>query len=232
MKKLILEETNLIEVSGKKNYGQYVDKVTDYIWDILQNIGINPEQVDSSEGLTNIYIDFFDIKADEVKKVRNELEKHFVKVDVHGLDEDDSAEENFFTFVVNGYDLKTRLDEDGFEPESSEALDELKELRAEPIMQSGPEADPVEETFQTTGLTMMISDAIKAEWDTINQYNSMIATLKEENKNEVIDILNDIVNEEMIHVGQLQKVLELINPDFDNIEKGKEEAEEQLNSSN
>ena len=33
------------------------------------------------------------------------------------------------------------------------------------------------------------------------------------------NILNDIVNEEMIHVGQLQKVLELINPDFDNIEE-------------
>ena len=73
--------------------------------------------------------------------------------------------------------------------------------------------------------------AINDEWKTIDLYNSIISELSNtdgDDYKKMIPIIEDIVNEENVHVGQLQKALELISPDTVDIAKGEKEAEEQI----
>lgn len=79
-----------------------------------------------------------------------------------------------------------------------------------------------------TGISNLLIDAIKDEFETIKLYNSIIEQIRIEDREDIISILQDIVNEENIHVGQLQKALELYSPNADNIEHGSQEAEEQM----
>lgn len=79
-----------------------------------------------------------------------------------------------------------------------------------------------------TGISNLLIDAIKDEFETIKLYNSIIEQIRIEGREDIISILQDIVNEENVHVGQLQKALELYSPNADSIEHGSQEAEEQM----
>ena len=84
-----------------------------------------------------------------------------------------------------------------------------------------------------TGFSNMLIDAINGEWDTINLYNSIIATLSQEKDKKydaIIKVLQDITNEENVHVGQLQKALELLSPNTASIADGEKEAQEQISA--
>lgn len=74
----------------------------------------------------------------------------------------------------------------------------------------------------------MISTLIIDEWEAINGYQSVIQSMKSmKMSKEAIEILQSIMAEEHAHVGELHKVLALVNPDSeDQIKHGKEEAEE------
>jgi rubrerythrin len=74
----------------------------------------------------------------------------------------------------------------------------------------------------------MLSTLIIDEWEAINGYQGVIQTMKKEKMSQkAIDILQSIMAEEHAHVGELHKVLTLVNPDSESqIEHGKEEAEE------
>ena len=81
-------------------------------------------------------------------------------------------------------------------------------------------------------ISNIISSAIKSEWDAIDIYNSSIVTLEsnsEENADKIIKVLEDIRDEEYVHVGQLESCLSLLrsNP-AEQIEDGSEEGFEQL----
>ena len=79
----------------------------------------------------------------------------------------------------------------------------------------------------------MLINAINGEWDTIELYNSIIATLsleKDKKYDAIIKILQDITNEENIHVGQLQKALEILSPNTSLIKDGEKEADEQISA--
>lgn len=73
-------------------------------------------------------------------------------------------------------------------------------------------------------LSLLIID----EWEAINGYQGTIQGMKNMNMpQEAIDILQSIMAEEHAHVGELHKVLALINPDSEvQIEQGKQEANE------
>ena len=84
-----------------------------------------------------------------------------------------------------------------------------------------------------TGYSNMLINAINGEWDTIELYNSIIATLsleKDKKYDAIIKILQDITNEENIHVGQLQKALEILSPNTSLIKDGEKEADEQISA--
>jgi len=84
---------------------------------------------------------------------------------------------------------------------------------------------------ENIGITQMLSDLIKDEWEAIDGYKSTIATLMELGGNEeMIKVLEDISTEEMVHVGQLEKCMQLVSPEATEIKTGEKEAEEQLNN--
>lgn len=126
---------------------------------------------------------------------------------------------------------KISLTEGIFEPLMVE--DEIEE---EPeIVTAEIKADPIvvppnpPEVGQDMGIAGILSILIKSEWDAIDDYNSAIATLSEmENTEDIINVFKDIVAEEHVHVGQLQKSLETISPNAAEIKRGEEEATEQL----
>ena len=86
----------------------------------------------------------------------------------------------------------------------------------------GPEPGP------DTGLASALISAINDEWTTIDKYNSIISTMRYEKRDEMIPVIQDIVNEENKHVGQLQKLLETISSNTELIGKGQQEAEKQI----
>ena len=70
---------------------------------------------------------------------------------------------------------------------------------------------------------------IKDEWDAIQGYQDAIAAIKSfADDFGIVSILEDIEKEENLHVGQLQKAMQLVAPSANDINKGEEEAAEQL----
>ena len=83
-------------------------------------------------------------------------------------------------------------------------------------------------TPDETGISLILSNLIKDEWEAIDGYNSAIQTLADLKKDDAITILQDIVKEENVHVGQLEQLLKTFSVDAHDIDKGEQEAEEQL----
>lgn len=80
-----------------------------------------------------------------------------------------------------------------------------------------------------TGIAQDLNYLIKDELEAVEGYNSVLATWRDADKfPEVIAVLKDIVDEEMLHIGQLQRALELVSPNAKNIQAGAKEAEEQI----
>ena len=88
-----------------------------------------------------------------------------------------------------------------------------------------------------TGVASELIHLINDEWEAIEGYNNAIASLRsviDENPfyESAIDVLEEISNEENVHVGQLQELLKQISPNAASITKGEEEAKSQLGFKN
>lgn len=81
-----------------------------------------------------------------------------------------------------------------------------------------------------TGLASALIASINDEWATIDKYNSLMSTMSYEQRDDMIPVIQDIVNEENRHVGQLQKLLETISTNTELINKGQQEAEKQIDT--
>ena len=78
---------------------------------------------------------------------------------------------------------------------------------------------------EVLNLTTMLSALIKGEWDAIDQYTSVLSTLESLDNDLATETLKEIVSEEYIHVGQLEKLAQDVNPDAENITTGYEHDE-------
>ena len=97
---------------------------------------------------------------------------------------------------------------------------EKEELDATPNTPNTPDE------FGTAGL---INALIQDEWQAIQGYNDAIATLSTTDVNtDIINVFKDIANEENIHIGQLQKALEMVSPNVSSISDGEQEGAKQL----
>ena len=140
---------------------------------------------------------------------------------------------------------KLILNEDLFEPfEFSELFpdDDIIEKPSDfeiPAAAVDAEIDVVEEetpsgpaTGAETGIANQIIEMINGEWNTIADYNNLIAMLTQYGFEEFIPVIEDINNEENLHVGQLQALLQKISPNAGSIQQGELEASsEQMNES-
>lgn len=91
--------------------------------------------------------------------------------------------------------------------------------------------DDEEKIDPTAGLETVLNDLINDENEAINGYNSAIVNFEVEGRGDLTQVFRDIIKDEQNHIGNLQKVLNEINPDtLKNIQDGQEEAEETLQS--
>lgn len=92
---------------------------------------------------------------------------------------------------------------------------------------STTEENPASEIGPTYGITQMLMDAIKDEYDTIQFYNNVIATAADETGFEdVVRILKHINEEEQIHVGMIQQLLTKYDTAAAEVKTGNQEAVE------
>lgn len=128
------------------------------------------------------------------------------------------------------YDEVAEEDEEIESEESSEEIEAEEESLEEDLDSDEKEAieDKTPEIGPDLGLSTLLIQAINDEWNTIEFYNNLIATAEQEGHEDIVAVVRDINTEENIHVGQLQELLKKLSPITDNIEKGEEEAEEQI----
>lgn len=91
------------------------------------------------------------------------------------------------------------------------------------------DAKPIE-TGAAVGMATVLSDLIKDEYEAIDGYNTAIATAEAEGFGDMIKVLTDIQAEENIHIGQLQELMKMVDPNASKIEDGTVEAEELLSN--
>lgn len=99
----------------------------------------------------------------------------------------------------------------------TEELNESNIIDAEPI-----------ETGAEVGMAAIISDLIKDEYEAIDGYNSAIATAQAEGFLDMINVLSEIQAEENLHIGQLQTLMNSVDPNAHLVDDGQQEGIEQL----
>lgn len=129
------------------------------------------------------------------------------------IDEADKAYRKHF------YDLPEALDE-SFEDEHG-----VESVSEEQPQVEIPAQDP---NNQDNGLVALVNSLIQDEFDAIQQYKDAITNFAANNKTELTTVLQDILDEENIHVGQLQSLLNSLDVSSLNIETGKQEGQEQI----
>lgn len=140
--------------------------------------------------------------------------------------------ENILTMPIVADDKKFNLsdldDKVFYDIDSSDTLDDTFELSESDATEIPETASLGIESAVATQLNALIID----EFEAIQGYNSAIVSFSSEpNCENVIKVLKDIVYEENVHVGQLQELLKTVSPNAVGIEKGNEETQEQIASS-
>lgn len=165
------------------------------------------------------------------KKVR--IRKRYSNLDgtigtIHsyeGTNYDDKVEveRNGHFYTVNYEDIEFLDDK----VEDDETIDRLQESAN--VTKSTIKEEWEEEDICRTGIAQDLNYLIKDELEAVEGYNSVLATWRDADKfPEITAVLKDIVDEEMLHIGQLQRALELVSPNAKNIQAGAKEAEEQI----
>lgn len=94
------------------------------------------------------------------------------------------------------------------------------QIENEDALKDGPE------TGEDFGLSALLIDAIKDEWEAIDAYNTLLSNVGD--NEEIKKIIQDINAEENNHVGMLQQALLQLSPVTENIKEGEEEAVETI----
>lgn len=118
-----------------------------------------------------------------------------------------------------------------FVPEDAEVIKFDKPIK-EDLEGEKEELEAIPDTPTTPdefGAAGLINALIQDEWQAIQGYNDAIATLSTTDiDTDIINVFKDIANEENIHIGQLQKALEMVSPNVSSIGEGEQEGAEQL----
>lgn len=102
-----------------------------------------------------------------------------------------------------------------------------EEEMSETLNEAVSDAQPIE-TEAAFGMSMVISDLIKDEYEAIDGYSSAIVTAEAEGYGDMVRVLTDIQAEEHVHIGQLQELLKMVDPNASKVEDGQVEGVEQL----
>lgn len=148
-----------------------------------------------------------------------------------------------FLFNKKDQDFESNVAEveEAYNKLTESVIDELKpekekteEVTEEPTEETEvKEVETIESPVDVpeTVFSDMINSAIQKEWEIISHFNSLIATFdydyKEANKDDILAVLNQLVDDSTINVGMLHKVSELVSSKSSElVSTGQEKAEE------
>lgn len=116
-------------------------------------------------------------------------------------------------------DLKGTLKESVYSDIIGEPLKAVEQpaLTVEEVEAEGPTPDNI-------GIANLIHDLIIDENEAIQGYNNAQANM--ESYPELVELMQDIASEELVHIGELQQALEKISPNASKIKEGEQEASE------
>jgi hypothetical protein len=106
----------------------------------------------------------------------------------------------------------------GFEVDDNNSLKESVDT----VPMEGPKEGP------EFGLSSLLNQAVQEELKTVDFYNSIAVTARDNGFNDIASMVDEINTEENKHIGQLQEALKSISPNAVAIEDGSEEGQEQL----
>lgn len=133
---------------------------------------------------------------------------------------------------VADWDSLLKTEEPTIEPTEDDtqlAKGSEEDYSEEPLKEELTEDDGECKECKEACLSQVLSDLIKDEWEAIDGYKKSIATFKSKNADPNINkVFEDIIAEEMKHIGQLEATLGTIASETSNIETGKKEGAEQL----
>lgn len=174
-------------------------------------------------------------KPEKLDKARKVAELFMAKLEKAGRSGEIETKHSSFDKTV-----KTKTGEDKkvkkyqfiiFVPEDAKVV-KLDEVFKEDFESEKQELDSTPNTPNTLdefGAAGLINALIQDEWQAIQGYNDAIATLSTADVDtEIINVFKDIANEENIHIGQLQKALEMVSPNVSSIGDGEQEGAKQL----
>ena len=147
-------------------------------------------------------------------------------VDVLAKNEDEAKKFAEHVLFNNEYPKAIEIrDVTGVEYTGDESLKEDLELTT-----TGEEISEPEEKQINNDYRNQLIEMINGEWETIQDYNDLVNMLANiEEYKEYIPVIEGIIEDEHHHIGNLQNVLDKLNPDSNkDIEHGDEEAQEIL----
>ena len=84
------------------------------------------------------------------------------------------------------------------------------------------------EELTDTAIENLFINSINKKWDSVSDFNAVLNTLRSEQYDEFIPVIEGILADEHNHIGQLQHILETLSANTDAIEQGEQDAAEIL----
>ena len=131
---------------------------------------------------------------------------------------------------IDKYDGKFKLQVKYGDEIHAVIKDEFKQIEESLTEDAAVVSLTSEQANENNGLSTILNTLIKDEFDAIQGYNDAIVNFETEGRGDLVQVLKDIVNEENLHVGQLEVLLEQVNGAANSIDQGKAEAETQLST--
>lgn len=188
-----------------------VEKINKYLES--EDVAVNfQNQQDIIGGYDKAYVDLvFEYKGIHYRA-------HLLRYDLGDLYEEYVTNESI-EYAKN----KVKEYAEGAKSYSIYEVDPINYKRIENIVREDVNKD-AEELAISNDLASAIMDAIKSEFDAVNEYNDLIVLAEVLDKPEIAKIAHSIANEEKAHVGELQKALAMIDPTFESsLESGEQE---------
>ena len=243
------EELSEDKIADKSKKPRYFAKEVDgkgYVYDrkfstkvpsnVDKDINIAKASVDKWNKEESVECRYTKDEINEIKKTKLRLEKELenVKIQIERI----AAHSKPETSAMGRVSLKRKQDLEERISNCKEAINEynscinINESFEDEHLGTSAETS-VESTPQLgsdSGMATLLNSLIIDEWEAIQGYNDAIVTAETEGFSDIAKVLRDIVNEENLHIGQLEQCMKKLSPNAESIDQGKEEAEEQLNT--
>ena len=220
-----------------KDFDIRVDQLMDNLRAYLDGLE-DPEGMDESLEGDKTMNDLIQSKNDNFEKDKEALRQSTVELAKNGIDATDNLKEDVAEKPYTE-SLLAALKEGkvSYEKVATAALaylseDQIKDMCESGLLESLKENlnEDVNSINTNPGLASVVNNLIKDEWEAVQGYNDAITNFESEGHDGEVKVLQDILAEENIHIGQLETILKQVDGSAVNIESGEQEAEEQLTS--